>query len=142
MIVPVGFGLVQVALCLAGLIVGVRGARRSAHLPGMALAAAIGVGFGVLARIVPTFGEPTNELGGVLLAVLGLGVGPQTACHWLGYRIGKRYPDSPERRRGAIVTSLIMTGLVVVPVSFVIAIESYALVVCPTNQDNPYCPYG
>ena len=137
---PIAFGLLQMLLCLAALLVGVRGARRTEHLTGSALAGAVSVGFALVALTLPRYGQHTRLLGGVLFSTVALGIVSQLVCHWLGYRIGMRYPDSPERRRGAIIWTLIATGVVVVPVSFFVFIVSFTLIACNAGQYD--CPFG
>ena len=65
---------------------------------------------------------------------------PQLVGHWFGYPIGRRYPNSPERRRGAIIGTLVATGFVVVPVSFFVFIVSLTLITCNAGQYD--CPFG
>jgi ABC-type uncharacterized transport system permease subunit len=136
----IGFGLLPVALCLAALLVGVSGARRNEHLTGFALMGAVSVAFGLLALTLTRYGQHTRLLEGVVIAALGLGVVPQLVCHFLGFWIGIRHPNSPERRRTAIIVSLIATGSVVVPVSFLIFIVSFTLTACNPGQSE--CPFG
>jgi hypothetical protein len=137
---PILFGLLQVSLCLAALLVGARGARRAEHLTGLTLAGAVGIGFALLALTLPRYGQHTRLFGGVALAALALGVIPQLVCHWLGYRTGIRYADSPAERRGAIAVTLVAIGLVVVPISLFVFIVSFTLIACDPGQYD--CPFG
>jgi hypothetical protein len=51
-----------------------------------------------------------------------------------------KYPGLPEERSGAIVWTLVATGLVVVPFSFLVFVVSFTLVACGAGQND--CPFG